>query len=104
MMINISRHRNDFERAWARAEKLKAQAELLVTEGHLFRVRSGSSPDRWHLVEIFQNAEDEIVAACDCLAGQAGRVCLHIAAAARTFVKTTEELQLMQAADTDLLM
>jgi hypothetical protein len=104
MMININAHRADFERAWARAEKMKAQAELLVSDGQLFKVPSVREKGQWHLVEIFQNAEGEIVAACDCLAGQSGRICYHIAAAAQTFVKATEEQQLFDAADFGAVM
>lgn len=104
MMINISNHRAEFDRAWHRAEKLQAKADLLVSDGHLFRVPSASEKGKWHLVEIFQNAEGDIVAACDCLGATAGRVCYHIAAAARTFIQATDELNLLAACDNDVVM
>lgn len=104
MMINISNHRAEFDRAWHRAEKLQATADLLVSDGHLFKVPSASEKGKWHLVEIFQNAEGDIVAACDCLGATAGRVCYHIAAAARTFIQATDELNLLAACDNDVVM
>jgi len=86
MMINLSSHAEDVKRARTRALRLHTQAQLLVSDGHLFRVQSATTAGRWYLVEIFLNGDGEVIASCDCLAGQALAVCHHIAAAAQNFV------------------
>lgn len=90
-MINLSSHADDVRRARVRAERLHIEAQLLVSDGHLFRVQSATTTGRWYLVEIFLNSDGEVIASCDCLAGQALRVCHHIAAAAERFVDIEEE-------------
>jgi hypothetical protein len=95
MMINLEAHRDDLRRAHARSQKLATRAQLLVSDGHLFRVASATTAGRWYLVEIFYNSDGEIIASCDCLAGQALTVCHHIAAAAQNFIDTENETESM---------
>jgi hypothetical protein len=93
MMINLTAHKEDVHRAHSRALKLHTQAQLLVSDGHLFRVQSATIAGRWYLVEIFLNAENEVIASCDCLAGQALTVCHHIAAAAQNFIDVEDAVE-----------
>ena len=86
MMINLEAHRDDLNRAILRAERLETKAQLLVSDGHLFRVQSATTSGRWYLVELFYNSDGEVIASCDCLAGQALTVCHHIAAAAQNLI------------------
>jgi hypothetical protein len=93
MMINLNSHVDDVIRARARAAKLHTQAQLLVSDGHLFRVQSATTAGRWYLVELFLNSDGEVIASCDCVAGQALRICHHVAAAAKSLVDTDDELK-----------
>jgi hypothetical protein len=93
MMINLSSHGDDVKRARDRALRLHTQAQMLVSDGHLFRVQSATTAGRWYLVEIFLNSEGEVIASCDCLAGQALTVCHHIAAAAQNFIDVEDAIE-----------
>jgi hypothetical protein len=93
MMINLTAHRDDLTRARDRAVKLKTKAQLLVSDGHLFRVQSATISGRWYLVELFLNSEGDVIASCDCLAGQALHVCHHIASAAQNFIDTEDVIE-----------
>ena len=92
MMINLASHTSDFKRARARAQRLKTHAEQLASEGHLLRVASATQADRWYLDELYLNAENEVIASCECVAGRALYCCHHIAAAAETIKETREAL------------
>jgi hypothetical protein len=93
MMINLNSHVDDVIRARARAVKFQTKAQLLVSDGHLFRVQSATTAGRWYLVELFLNSDGEVIASCDCLAGQALCVCHHIAAAAQNLVGTDDQIK-----------
>jgi hypothetical protein len=93
MMINLNAHVDDVIRARERAQKLHTQAQLLVSDGHLFRVQSATTAGRWYLVEIFLNADGEVIASCDCLAGQALHVCHHIASACQNFLDVEDAIE-----------
>jgi len=100
-MINLASHTADFKRARARAHRLKTRAEQLASEGHLLRVASATQADRWYLVELYLNAENEVIASCECIAGRALYCCHHIAAAAETIKETREALDALEK-DEDL--
>jgi hypothetical protein len=42
---------------------------------------------------LFLNSDGDVIASCDCLAGQALRVCHHIAAAAKTSIDTDDGIK-----------
>ena len=93
MMINLSSHADDVKRARTRALRLHTEAQLLVSDGQLFRVQSATTAGRWYLVELFLNSDGEVIASCDCLAGRAMRVCHHICAAANSLIDTDDEIK-----------
>lgn len=91
-MINLSLHREQFDRAMARARKTNVQAQELISDGHLVRVTSASIAGRWHLVELHVKGSD-VLASCDCPAGQAHLVCHHVAAAAELMMKKSSFIE-----------